>query len=131
LNIIPAVIADILKFRYSQKKKPDSSLSSKADYTADNKAKKWYLIAAVLVSIFYITLFFPWTVDVFGGYFDPPSSLRTEQFLVQLLIPTILPSVIPVSIFSSLLGSLVAQRLLNSRIPILWLYSESGVTRDI
>jgi hypothetical protein len=131
LNIIPAVIADILKFRYSQKKKPDSSLSSKADYAADNKAKKWYLIAAVLVSIFYITLFFPWTVDVFGGYFDPPSSLRTEQFLVQLLIPTILPSVIPVSIFSSLLGSLVAQRLLNSRKPILWLYCESGVTRDI
>jgi hypothetical protein len=131
LNIIPALIADILKFRYSQKKKPDSSLPSKTRYTADNKAKKWYLIATVLVSIFYITLFFPWTVDVFGGYFDPPSSLRTEQFLVQLLIPTILPSVIPVSIFSSLLGSLVAQRLLNSRKPILWLYSESRVTRDI
>jgi hypothetical protein len=131
LNIIPALIADILKFRYSQKRKPDSSLSPKMEYTTDNKAKKWYLIATVLVSIFYVTLFFPWTVDVFGGYFEPPSSLRTEQFLVQLLIPTILPSVIPVSILSSLLGSLVAQRLLNSRKPILWLYPESGVTKDI
>jgi hypothetical protein len=131
LNIIPALIADILKLRYSQIKKPDSSLSSKLDGSIDSKAKKLYLVATVLVSIFYITLFFPWTVDVFGGYFEPPSSLRTEQFLVQLLIPTILPSVIPVSILSSLLGSLVAQRLLNSKKPILWLYPESGATRGI
>jgi hypothetical protein len=131
LNIIPALIADILKLRYSQIKKPDSSLSSKLDGSIDSKAKKLYLVATVLVSIFYITLFFPWTVDVFGGYFEPPSSLRTEQFLVQLLIPTILPSVIPVSILSSLLGSLAAQRLLNSKKPILWLYPESGATRGI
>lgn len=131
INIIPALIADILKLRYSQIKIPDSALSSKLDGMVDSKARKWYMIATVLVSIFYITLFFPWTVDVFGGYFEPPSSLRTEQFLVQLLIPTILPSVIPVSILSSLLGSLVAQRLLNSRKQILSLYPESGVTRDI
>jgi hypothetical protein len=128
LNIIPALIADILVFRYSRKKKSDSLLSSKMD---DNKAKKWCLFATVLVSIFYITLYFPWTVDVFGGYFEPPSSLRTEQFLVQLLIPTILPSVIPVSIFSSLLGSLVAKRLLNSRKLIVWLYLGSAFTQDI
>jgi hypothetical protein len=131
LNIIPALIADILKLRYSQIKKPDSTLSFKLDGSIDSKAKKLYPVATVLVSIFYITLFFPWTVDVFGGYFEPPSSLRTEQFLVQLLIPTILPSVIPVSILSSLLGSLVAQRLLNSKKPILWLYPESGATRGI
>jgi hypothetical protein len=131
LNIIPALIADVLIFRYSQRKKPDSSLSSKMDGIVNSKAKKWYLIATILVSIFYITLFFPWTVDVFGGYFEPPSSLRIEQFLVQLLIPTILPSVIPVSILSSLLGSLVAQRLLKSRRTILWLYPENVVTRDI
>ncbi|HJY09925.1 MAG TPA: hypothetical protein VJ250_03180 [Nitrososphaeraceae archaeon] len=128
LNIIPALIADILVFRYSQKKKSDSLLSSKMD---DNKAKKWCLFATVLVSIFYITLYFPWTVDVFGGYFEPPSSLRTEQFLVHLLIPTILPSVIPVSIFSSLLGSLVAMQLLNSRKLIVWLYPGSAFAQDI
>ena len=128
LNIIPALIADILVFRYSQKKKSDSLLSSKMD---DNKAKKWCLFATVLVSIFYITLYFPWTVDVFGGYFEPPSSLRTEQFFVQLLIPTILPSVVPVSIVSSLIGSLVAQRLINSRKLIVWLYPGSAFAQDI
>ena len=114
LNIIPALFADILIFRYSQKKK-GSSLSSKVDHTTDNRAKKWYLIASIIVSIFYITLFFPWTIDVFGGYFQPPNSLRTEQFFVQLLIPIILPYVVPASIVSSLLGGLAAQRLINSR----------------
>jgi hypothetical protein len=126
LNIIPALIADILIFRYSQKKKADSLLSSRVDNAINNKLKKWYPIATVIISIFYITLFFPWTIDVFGGYFEPPSSLRTEQFFVQLLIPTILPSVVPVSIVSSLIGSLVAQRLINSRKLIVWLYPESG-----
>jgi hypothetical protein len=126
LNIIPALVADILIFRYSQKKKADSLLSSQMDNAINNKLKKWYPIATVIISIFYITLFFPWTIDVFGGYFEPPSSLRTEQFFVQLLIPTILPSVVPVSIVSSLIGSLVAQRLINSRKLIVWLYPESG-----
>ena len=99
------------------------------DNAINNKLKKWYPIATVIVSIFYITLFFPWTIDVFGGYFEPPSSLRTEQFFVQLLIPTILPSVVPVSIVSSLIGSLVAQRLINSRKLIVWLYPESGYSQ--
>jgi hypothetical protein len=130
LNIIPALVADILIFRYSQKKKADSLLSSQMDNAINNKAKRWYLFASVIVSIFYITLFFPWTIDVFGGYFEPPSSLRTEQFFVQLLIPTILPSVIPVSIVSSLIGSLVAQRLITSRNLIVWFYPESRKSEE-
>ena len=129
LNIIPALVADILIFQYSQKKEADSLLSSRVDNTINNKLKKWYPVATVIISIFYITLFFPWTIDVFGGYFEPPSSLRTEQFFVQLLIPIILPSVVPVSIVSSLTGSLVAQRLINSRKLIVWLYPESGYSQ--
>ena len=76
LNIIPALVADILIFRYSQKKKADSLLSSQVDNAINNKLKKWYPIATVIVSIFYITLFFPWTIDVFGGYFEPPSFIK-------------------------------------------------------
>jgi hypothetical protein len=114
LNIIPAMVADILIFRYLEKKKT-SSLSSRIDNTIDNRAKKWYLIASIIVSMFFITLFFPWTIDVFGGYFQPPNTLRTEQFFVQLLIPTILPFMVSVSKVSSLLGRLVAKLLINSR----------------
>ena len=113
MNIIPALVADILIFRYLKKKKA-SSFSPKVDDTTVNKAKKWCLIGSIIVSMFYITLFFPWTIDVYGGYFEPPNTLRTEQFFVQLLIPIILPCVVPASIISSLLGVLVAQRLINS-----------------
>jgi hypothetical protein len=126
LNIIPAFVADILIFRYSQKKKT-SSLSSKKDNIMDNRAKKYYLIASIIVSMFYITLFFPWTIDVFAGYFQPPNSLRTEQFFIQLLIPIILPCVVPASIASSLLGGLMAQRLINSRKLTILFYLESEI----
>jgi hypothetical protein len=69
----------------------------------------------MIVSIFYTTLFFPWTVDVYGGYFKPPNTLRTEEFFVQLLIPVILPIAVPVSILSSMAGGLVGQKLMNTR----------------
>jgi hypothetical protein len=114
-NIIPALVADILIFRHLQKKKTDSPFSSNSDNDIDNTTKKWYLIASIIVSLFYTTLFFPWTIDVYGGYFEPPKTLRTEQFFVQLLIPIILPFTVPVSVVSSLTGGLVAQRLMNRR----------------
>jgi hypothetical protein len=110
---ISSYVADILIFQYLEKKKT-SSLSSKIDNTIDNRAKKWYLIASIIVSMFYITLFFPWTIDVFGGYFEPPNTLRTEQFFVQLLISIILPFIVPLAIVSSPLGGLLTQLLINS-----------------
>jgi hypothetical protein len=118
LNIIPAMVADILIFRYSEKKKA-SSLLSKIHNTIDNRAEMVF-DRMVFDRIYYRfnvlhKLFFPWIIDVFGGYFEPPNTLRTEQFFVQLLIPTILPFMVPVSIVSSLLGGLVAQLLINSR----------------
>jgi len=74
-----------------------------------------YVAASVIVSVFYTTLFFPWTVDVYGGYFEPPDTLRTEQFLVQLMIPVVLPITVPISIVSSLAGGLVAQILMKTK----------------
>ena len=74
-----------------------------------------YLTASLAVSIFYITLFFPWTLDVYGGYFEPPDTIRTEQFFVQLLIPVVLPVAMPLSIVSALAGGLVTQSLMNPR----------------
>jgi hypothetical protein len=115
-NIIPALVADSLLFRHLQKKKAAPSYLSNLDKTnMDNNARKWYLIASIIVSLFYTTLFFPWTIDVYGGYFEPPKTLKTEQFFVQLLIPIIIPVTVPVSIVSSLVGGLIAQILMNTR----------------
>ena len=74
-----------------------------------------YLAASLVVSIFYITLFFPWTIDVYGGYFEPPDTIRTEQFFFQLLIPVVLPVNMPLSIVSALAGGLVTQSLMKTR----------------
>jgi hypothetical protein len=131
LNILPAVVADILILSYLQKKKyevmiPSSSSSSYSSQSFSSNSEvanpknntttiKLCLIASMIVSIFYTTLFFPWTVDVYGGYFKPPNTLRTEQFFVQLLIPVILPIAVPVSILSSMAGGLVGQKLMNTR----------------
>jgi hypothetical protein len=133
-NILPALVADILIFSYLRKKKyevmlPSSSFSSFSSFSSQSfssnsevantknntTAIKLCLIASMIVSIFYTTLFFPWTVDVYGGYFKPPNTLRTEEFFVQLLIPVILPIAVPVSILSSMAGGLVGQKLMNTR----------------
>jgi hypothetical protein len=132
LNILPAVVADILILSYLQKKKYEvmiPSSSSSSSYSSQSFSSnsevanpknntttiKLCLIASMIVSIFYTTLFFPWTVDVYGGYFKPPNTLRTEEFFVQLLIPVILPIAVPVSILSSMAGGLVGQKLMNTR----------------
>jgi hypothetical protein len=122
LNILPAVIADILILQYLQKKRheiiaPSPSSSSEVASTGKNtiSAMKWCLIASMIVSVFYTTFFFPWTIDVYGGYFKPPNTLRTEEFFIHLLIPVILPIAVPVSIFSSLAGGLLGQKLMSAK----------------
>ena len=73
-----------------------------------------YLAASIVVSIFYTTLFFPWTIDLYGGYFEPPDTIRTEQFFVQLLIPVVLPVAMPLSMVSALEGGLVTTSMVLS-----------------
>lgn len=132
LNILPAIVADILIYSYLQKKKNEISITSSlssSSYSAQSFSSnskvvnpnnntttiKLCLIASMIVSIFYATLFFPWIVDVYGGYFKPPNTLRTEEFFVQLLIPVILPIAVPVSVLSSMTGGLIGQKLMNIR----------------
>ena len=79
-----------------------------------------YLTASVVVSIFYITLFFPWTIDIYGGYFEPPDTIRTEQFFVQLLFPVVLPVAMPLS---ALAGGLITQSLMKQGTLPVWVLS--------
>jgi hypothetical protein len=109
LNIIPAIVTDILILHLFDKRR------DKAGARKTSIIMNCYVAASVIVSIFYATLFFPWTVDVYGGYFEPPDTLRTEQFLIQLMIPVVLPITVPISIVSSLAGGLVAQILMKTK----------------
>ena len=118
LNIIPAVISDIFILRTLVKKRHTKIIDS--EYPRAVSAIRLsiidrYLAASLVVSVFYITLFFPWTIDVYGGYFEPPDTIRTEQFFVQLIIPVVLPVTVPLSIASALAGGLVIRSLMKTR----------------
>jgi hypothetical protein len=106
LNIFPAMLADvILQYRRGE---------GITLIPASNTTVKRYLIASIIVPLFFTTLFFPWSVDVYGGFFKPPDNIRTEKFFIQLLMPVIIPIVIPLSAVSSMAGEYLVWRFMNA-----------------
>jgi hypothetical protein len=106
LNIFPAMLADvILQYRRGE---------GITLIPASNTTVKRYLIASIIVPLFFTTLFFPWSVDVYGGFFKPSDNIRTEKFFIQLLMPVIIPIVIPLSAVSSMAGEYVVWRFMNA-----------------
>ena len=106
LNIFPAVLADIiLQYRRGE---------GITLIPASNTTVKRYLIASIIVPLFFTTLFFPWSVDVYGGFFKPSDNIRTEKFFIQLLMPLIIPIVIPLSAVSSMAGEYLVLRFMNA-----------------
>jgi hypothetical protein len=107
LNIFPAMLADIiLQYRRGE---------GITLIPASNTTVKRYLIASIIVPLFFTTLFFPWSVDVYGGFFKPSDNIRTEKFFIQLLMPLIIPIVIPLSAVSSMAGEYVVLRFMNAK----------------
>ena len=106
LNIFPAMLADIiLQYRRGE---------GITLIPASNTTVKRYLIASIIVPLFFTTLFFPWSVDVYGGFFKPSDNIRTEKFFIQLLMPLIIPIVIPLSAVSSMAGEYLVLRFMNA-----------------
>jgi hypothetical protein len=106
LNIFPAMLADIiLQYRRGE---------GITLIPTSNTTVKRYLIASIIVPLFFTTLFFPWSVDVYGGFFKPSDNIRTEKFFIQLLMPLIIPIVIPLSAVSSMAGEYVVLRFMNA-----------------
>jgi predicted Na+-dependent transporter len=115
---LPAVALDVILLKYKNHKNDGGNGSNAA--AAIIHSDKRYLVASMVISSFFITLFFPWTVDVFGGFFKPSDELRTEQFLLKILLPIILPIVIPVALLSSFMGGYVVQKLHKKNKPKLF-----------
>jgi hypothetical protein len=112
LNILPALIIDLTLLKLEK----INNQSKIDDYK--NAHNKRYGIASIVFSLFFISLFFPWTVDVFGGFFHPSNEIRTEEFLLQILFPIILPIVIPISIISSYLGTIFSKKVIERYVKI-------------
>jgi hypothetical protein len=84
-------------------------------FPASNTTVKRCLIASIIVPLFFTTLFFPWSVDVYGGFFKPSNNIRTEIFFMQLLMPVIFPIVVPLSAVSSIAGEYVVWRVMSAK----------------
>jgi hypothetical protein len=106
LNILPAIVADLLVSKRFQ-----GNENPKVRKFVFLNLENRYLLSSLLLSSFFISLFFPWTVDVFGGFFMPSEETRTEEFLLQILFPVILPVFVPISLVSSFIGGLIVQKL--------------------
>ena len=103
-NIIPAFIADIvLQIKRDPKsKKLNISLTQ-------NKSIKRIVLSTTIISIFLISLYFPWSINVYKTYFQIPENVfQSHIILNKLLYSFILPILIPLSIVFSIFGILSA-----------------------
>ena len=130
LNIIPALTADILilskrsqhneRDRSSvterkQPKYPHFILERQRPRASDLlRNQTLVVISSAIVPIFFITLFFPWSVNTYKAFFGiDMNTFESIAIFNQLLWPFIILFVIPVSVLMSTLGSYVMSRILS------------------
>ena len=130
LNIIPALTADIIisskRKRYYEierntvveRKHPGNahslSVRQRAE-TSDPMGNQWIVIfCSALVPVFFITLFFPWSVNAYKEFFGiDMNTFESIAIFNRLLWPFIIPFVIPVAILISTFGCYIMSRILG------------------
>src|SRR5215207_5163861 len=130
LNILPALTADIIisskRKRYYEKEKntvverkhPGNahSLSERQRAETSNPLgnQKIVIFCSALVPVFFITLFFPWSVNTYKEFFGiDMNTFESIAIFNRLLWPFIIPFVIPVSILISTLGCYIMSKILG------------------
>ena len=133
LNIIPALMADFLimskRNQHNKKEKRNSAtereqprivhhiferlrLRLKASELLRNQML--VVVSSAIVPIFCITLFFPWSVNVYKSFFGIDMNTFESLAIFNLLFwPFIIPFVITVSVLMSLMGSYTMSRVLS------------------
>jgi len=101
LNILVPITLDVISI-FIQKNK---NISAKLD---DRKRT----IFSIAISFFFVTMYFPWSVNMFKSFFGI-DLITFESVLIfeQLLWKFIVPILIPVSIISAYLGLLIWKKL--------------------
>src|SRR5215203_5439746 len=130
LNIIPALTADIIisskRKRYYEKEKntvverkhPGNahslSVRQRAETSDPMGNQRIVIFCSALVPVFFITLFFPWSVNTYKEFFGiDMNTFESIAIFNRLLWPFIIPFVIPVSVLTSILGSYIMSRILG------------------
>ena len=130
LNITPALAADILissKRNQHYEKEKSTVLERKQPRNmhfllegqrarASNLLRNQRLVifSSAIVPIFFITLFFPWSVNVYKAFFGIDMNTFESIAIFNLLLwPFIIPFVITVSVMMSFMGSYIMSRVLG------------------
>src|SRR5215207_415431 len=130
LNIIPALTADILisskRNQYYEKEKSTVLEGKqirnvhflleilKAGTSNLLRDQRIVIFCSAIVPVFFITLFFPWSVNTYKAFFGiDMNTFESIAIFNQLLWPFIIPFVIPVSVLTSILGSYIMSRILG------------------
>jgi|GEM_PF-263139 hypothetical protein len=133
LNIIPALIADLLimskRSQHNKKEKRRSMTEREQPRIAHHIFKRLgprlrasellrnhmlVVVSSAIVPIFFITLFFPWSVNVYKAFFGIDMNTFESLAIFNLLFwPFIIPFVITVSVLMSLMGSYTMSRVLS------------------
>jgi hypothetical protein len=105
LNIIPALTADIVVLQYSRKRTA----------TDTSTHRSVIIVAPAIVSMFFITLFFPWSVNVYKTYFGIHlNTFGSVNIFEQLLWTIIIPIIIPLAALMSIAGSYIMYKLMDT-----------------
>jgi hypothetical protein len=130
LNIIPALIADFLimskRSQHNEKEKGSSVTEREQPRFVHHILERLRLrlrasdplrnqtlmvISSAIVPMFFITLFFPWSVNVYKAFFGIDMNTFESLAIFNLLFwPFIIPFVITVSVLMSLMGSYTMSR---------------------
>jgi hypothetical protein len=130
LNIIPALIADFLimskrsqlneneRSSVTEREQPRNAhhLLERLRPRASDLSRNQMLvvISSAIVPMFFITLFFPWSVNVYKAFFGiDMNTFESIAIFNRLLWPFIIPFVITVSVLMSLMGSYIMSRILS------------------
>lgn len=133
LNIIPALIADFLimskRSQHNKKEKRSSMTEREQPRIVHHIFKRLgprlgasellrnqmlVVVSSAIVPIFFITLFFPWSVNVYKAFFGIDMNTFESLAIFNLLFwPFIIPFVITVSVLMSLMGSYTMSRVLS------------------
>jgi hypothetical protein len=133
LNIIPALIADFLimskRIQYHEREKRNSATEREQPRIAQHIFKRLgprlrateflrnqmlVVVSSAIVPIFCITLFFPWSVNVYKAFFGIDMNTFESLAIFNILFwPFIIPVVITVSVLMSLMGSYTMSRVLS------------------
>lgn len=126
LNILPPLVLDIMLVQHYK--------SGKSIFTRHGSgrhrflsfypppsllfpvSKKKALISSVTISVFFISLFYPWSIDLYKHYFGIlENSSENNQTFKQIFFKLILPTVVPAAALMSVAAGFIMSKLMDKK----------------